>query len=1189
MKKVIFTTVLFLLSAVFLPEGSYSEERESLSVKAAVKKDYGRIFFYCAQPVKFQPVINGDILEVRFDKNFKADESLQAVVPALQDYVKSASISESGDKAIFQLKEKGYSFRRFVGEKFVGLDLIKQENVANVAGQVARVKKQASIQAAADRVLENRKVPVPEVKPVQIVKNTPEIQLKKVFEPAAVEAETVEPAGEDVSEEDVLDEETLLNDDVADDQPAEVEEKTVAEDINDATDKDATEKTDDAVRTPAQLIDAEDFVNPDDEELVKKKAAVPEEVKFDVKSNIAFKFGEDAGAAVFTRGKYLWIVFDKYQKVDLDKVIASNASYFDQEGSQQLDNTFYTILRLKMRSPLYIRAEKEGFDWIVNITNIYVSPKVHPEISIKDSEFLGSKVQVASKGELKPLRLIDPEVGDEMMIVPYREDSVGISIKRKYPDFVFLQSAQGLVVELVSDRVKLDLVESGIEIAGPTNKLAGGAQSALRELQAKEREAKLRAEKLKRSEGELALLKFNTWKLGGEKNYKKDKEELEWAITEADWKNKGEQRLKLARFYFANALYPEAFSVLQVLREFDENMGNSNDVRILEMASLYFMGRYNEALEAYNGITVGKLDSREQDEVDFWKAAINLQLQDQIKMDSFIATNPIDEKKDDEIVEGNKVENIKLMRDTSSRLLKIIRKMDPEFVNSEELQQLESTARFVTSHYQEEIKRFEDTDLYKSGDIFEAEEDKLWWSTSEGRKDVKTDFVFVANIDSFLKTYPDTVYNDFSLLALEDKLKRNDLAAAEEIIDGFREEKRTQAKNSIDFFRGLFFAKDDEDDKAVEIWNKVIADPLDRFNRARAQFAMTVFLLKKDKIDVKTAAEKLDALRAVWRGGVLEFHILKMLGELNMEQKKYMEGFEVWRDAINAFPGSDEALLIAKKMSDSFVQIFSQGGADDLKKLDALTLYYEFRELTPIGKLGDEMISRLVDRLVEVDLLDRAAALLTHQVRFRLIGAERDAASTKLVKIHLMNQHPQDALDVINATQHSDMGEAIALERKYLKATVLTKLGKSNKVLALLKGDDSHKASFLRANVYWQNRVWRKVVDELETPFREIRREAKPLDQEATEQILRLAVAYALTNRKKRLSVLYEDFGDLIKDDDRKKIFTFVATDRGPVDYRDLQNTVEFGDMKDFLIKYLESNDGDTNTSATDQAVNVNG
>ena len=61
----------------------------------------------------------------------------------------------------------------------------------------------------------------------------------------------------------------------------------------------------------------------------------------------------------------------------------------------------------------------------------------------------------------------------------------------------------------------------------------------------------------------------------------------------------------------------------------------------------------------------------------------------------------------------------------------------------------------------------------------------------------------------------------------------------------------------------------------------------------------------------------------------------------------------------------------------TFDSLFLAGKGDALPAIDALALFYDFRELTPIGRRGDEMIRRLADRLVSVDLLyqaERAAA-----------------------------------------------------------------------------------------------------------------------------------------------------------------------------------------------------------------------
>src|SRR3546814_13655683 len=91
-------------------------------------------------------------------------------------------------------------------------------------------------------------------------------------------------------------------------------------------------------------------------------------------------------------------------------------------------------------------------------------------------------------------------------------------------------------------------------------------------------------------------------------------------------------------------------------------------------------------------------------------------------------------------------------------------------------------------------------------------------------------------------------------------------------------------------------------------------------------------------------------------------------------------------------------------MSDEFAKLFLDGGAQSLPPLTALALYYDYRELTPPGPEGDEIISKLADRLVSVDLLNRAAELIEHQITYRLRGDARAKAGARLAVVYLLDQ-----------------------------------------------------------------------------------------------------------------------------------------------------------------------------------------
>jgi len=1136
-----------------------------MQIKAINTKDYIRIFFYCDQPTKFTPHLRNDSLIVTFDKSFNPDFS--NISKTLSKDIEFATSSTDGETLLFKLSGNKFGYRKFLGENFVGIDLIRKKTpVTKEAVTPPPPTLPAKIAA------KKTTTPPPALKP----NKKAELSLQRKFTQTATE-EKIEVAQAEIPEEKTL-EEPIENTNSGEIKE-EIEDGEIV-DVKEPENKIAQISTDEETENEINEADNLGQLEGLIEEKEKQANASKEEKirDFTEKSTISFNFETpETGAAVFTRGDYLWVIFDRYKEFDISKIVSDNSQYFTDE-SEQIDNKYYTIIRLKMIDPLNTVAYKSENEWTVAITEKLVPTIYEPKIDLSINELTGSKVSIFGQEDINPLRMIDPAVGDEIIILPYTSDNIAINVTRKYPDFYIIKTAQGAVINLIADGVLAEVAGEKVSIAGPTNKLAGSAQAELRELREKELEAKRLADLLKQKGNELTLLQFKNWKLGGDATYSQDIVDLQWKITEANWNDKSSKRLELARFYFAHGFYKEALGVLEIIKEFDPKYAKTKDVRFLEGATKYMSRRYKDALDLFESFDLKdkKLKEREAEEIKFWKAATNLRISNLIQVDQFMSNNPLNEKKEGEIDEGSKIENTRLMRDTSERLLKIIRKMDPDFVNADELQKLESTARFVTSHYHEEIKRFEESDLYATGDAFEAEENKLWWSASDVRANNATDFVFTKNIDSFLKYYPDHIFNDFALLGLEDKLKKNDLVSAEEILSSFKEENRHREANSIKFLTGLFNAKDEESDKAIEIWETLAKDIDDGFNRIRSQYALTVLLLKEKQIEVADAIDRLNTVRSAWRGGVLEFHVLKTLGEFYMEEKNYMEGMKVWRNTIAAFPGSDEALLVAKKMSEKFVQIFSHGEADNMDKFDALSLFLEFRELTPIGKLGDEMITRFADRLVDVDLLDRASALLTHQVRFRLSGDDKQNAIVKLVNIHLMNRQPQEALDVLRATKSDNISNEMKLERKYIEARSLIELDKSNMVLALLKGDESQRASFLRAEVYWRNQVWKKVVDELETPFRDIRREEKMLSKAETEQLLRLSVAYALTENKKRLQILYEDFVDLLPNNENKKIFTFVSTDRGPVDHRNLEHTLEYNNIKDFLIKYMDK------TSAAD-------
>ncbi|HEY0299686.1 MAG TPA: hypothetical protein VGC36_00005, partial [Rhizomicrobium sp.] len=139
----------------------------------------------------------------------------------------------------------------------------------------------------------------------------------------------------------------------------------------------------------------------------------------------------------------------------------------------------------------------------------------------------------------------------------------------------------------------------------------------------------------------------------------------------------------------------------------------------------------------------------------------------------------------------------------------------------------------------------------------------------------------------------------------------------------------------------------------------------------RIEAALRLGVMRQD-----AAIKALERLRFRWRGDVLEMKTLRKLASLYFARQRWRDGLHILRVAAQSFPGEDMARKAQDDMRGAFAALFIKGKADKVPPVEALAIFYDFIDLTPIGPDGDEMIRRMADRLVAVDLLGPAEQLL---------------------------------------------------------------------------------------------------------------------------------------------------------------------------------------------------------------------
>lgn len=315
-----------------------------------------------------------------------------------------------------------------------------------------------------------------------------------------------------------------------------------------------------------------------------------------------------------------------------------------------------------------------------------------------------------------------------------------------------------------------------------------------------------------------------------------------------------------------------------------------------------------------------------------------------------------------------------------------------------------------------------------------------------------------------------------------------------------------------------------------------------------AQGLLRSLTLRHDMGDLSRTdlINELEKLTAVWRGDETEIEALHQLARLYTEERRYRDAFHVMRSALRAHPDSQIGRRIYDEAAITFDSLFLAGKSDALPAIEALGLFYDFRELTPIGRRGDEMIRRLADRLVSVDLLPQAAELLQHQVDNRLQGAARAQVATRLAVIYLMDNKPGRAQAVLRATRAAELNTELRNLRMLLEARALSDSGRHDVALEAIERDDSREAVRLRADILWAAKRFDKSAEQIERLHGERWRDFAPLSDAERADILRAAIGYSLADDKLGIERLKERYqAKMMEGPDKRAFEIATAPDAG--------------------------------------------
>ncbi len=511
-------------------------------------------------------------------------------------------------------------------------------------------------------------------------------------------------------------------------------------------------------------------------------------------------------------------------------------------------------------------------------------------------------------------------------------------------------------------------------------------------------------------------------------------------------------------------------------------------------------------------------------------------------------------------------------------LMRMAKQDDKRLVDNITFLALEGAALSLADQYDKAAILLED------GRIFDQPEIALWRGYSNARqgkwRKAYDDFAATGNL---VMEYPDTLKPRLLKMMAEAALNVQDVINAENLINVFDGLDNATRKDdsATQFFKGKLAYLNKDYDKAKP-YLQAASNGSDRYYRAKAAFEFLKLQEQTDSITTEEATEILERLRYIWRGDDFEINVTEHLGDFYIDKGQYREGLNTLRSIIPLLENDQEKTEeITQKLTQTFGALFIEDRADKkLPPLTALALYNEFSELTPSGADGDRAIQNLAERMVDVDLLDRAASLLEHQIKFRLEGEEKQRVATRLAAIRLIDSSPTAAIEALDRLEGEILPDDLKEQGLLLRARALSQLGRPDDAIKILSGLNSEDAHRLNIDTNWRASRWMDAARAID-PLLDYTLDKEDLvsdggqvvrlTPEASDLVLNKAVAFVLAGEQGEVRELFRTYGLAMQGTRNADLFTLITRAPKPGELADLSTLQSHVSEVDMFNSFLEA------------------
>jgi len=179
---------------------------------------------------------------------------------------------------------------------------------------------------------------------------------------------------------------------------------------------------------------------------------------------LRFDWTEPTALAIFRRAGSLWVVFDRPSKPDLEALQRQGGNVI--RSVTQIPNEGATILRMDAVAGINPVPRRDGLTWMLDFHRQPIEAVNRLDVTVQPQARRG-RVLIPVSDVTTVFALTDPEVGDNLMVVPIAPLSYGMTYPYEFAHFALIPTGQGVVVRPRIDNLQVRAVPQGVEITSP--------------------------------------------------------------------------------------------------------------------------------------------------------------------------------------------------------------------------------------------------------------------------------------------------------------------------------------------------------------------------------------------------------------------------------------------------------------------------------------------------------------------------------------------------------------------------------------------------------------------------------------------------------------------------------------------------------------------------------------------------